>query len=90
MKSTKHRSAATATSLENRGGAEQDLGEAAPFPAPGSRKASPPEIAAYIAEMGASLRALARASDLKVLAYLLDVATAEATDQARAKSAKAR
>jgi hypothetical protein len=39
--------------------------------------------------MGASLAGLARAADLKVLAYLLDVASAEAADQTRAKSAKA-
>jgi len=50
-----------------------------------SAATSPAETAAYIAEMGAGLAALARSSKLEFLAYLLEVAAREATDQARAR-----
>lgn len=88
MKSSKRPADAAAAAHDV--GARTDLAKTAPVSIAGSRQASPAEVAAYIAEMGASLASLARTADLEVLAYLLDVAGAEATDQARAKSAKTR
>ncbi len=89
MKSSKRPSDAAAVARAHQANAESRVGSAAPDLVPGSKQASPSEVAAYIADMGASLAALARTSDLKVLAYLHNVASVEATDQARAKSAKA-
>lgn len=57
---------------------------------PAPEETSPSDVAAYIAEISGSLATLARTADLTTLAYLLDVATAEATSQDRTRSVKAR
>ena len=45
----------------------------------GAEAAAPDEVAAYIAEIGGELASLARAAKLDMLAYLLDMAQAEAS-----------
>lgn len=87
MKSSKRVSPPAATPVEGPLGSGPSVVEPETASNPSPIAPSPSEVAAYIAEMSAGLAALARSSELKVLAYLLEVAKAEAVSHASRKNA---
>lgn len=91
MKSNKSASAAGSAPLGRSSPSDEHAGETQESPDdPAPAPTSPPEVASYVEEMSAGLAALARASGLTMLAYLLDVAQAEAASQVQAQKMRAR